>query len=87
MSPESTADFVRGETTRAELLERLGPPSQILSMESETAFYYVLESIHSKGMILLVYNTTSETADYDRAVFFFDDDGVLTDFAVTVNGR
>ncbi len=79
------ADFERGETTRADVLARLGPPSQVLSMEHETAFYYVMESIRSKGLILLLYNTHSEVAEYDRAVFFFDDDHVLTDYALTVH--
>ena len=82
---QAHADFVRGETTRKDVLQQLGPPSQVLSMENETAFYYVRESIAAKGLILFVYNTHTERAEYDRAVFFFDEDNVLTDYAVTVH--
>jgi hypothetical protein len=73
--------FADGETTRGEVLELLGPPSQILSLEGETAFYYMVEKTHAKGLILIVYNDRDEHTVYDRAVFFFDDDGVLTEHA------
>lgn len=72
-----------GTTTRAEVLELLGPPSQILSFEGGSAFYYLLETTQASGMILIVYNDREEETSYDRAVFFFDEAGVLTDFATT----
>jgi len=73
--------FVDGQTTRGEVLELLGPPSQILSLGEETAFYYMLEQTSSSGVILILYNDRTEKTSYDRAVFFFDRDGVLTEHA------
>jgi len=75
--------FVRGSTTRSEVLERLGPPSQILSLAEGTAFYYLLETTRARGVILVLYNDRGERTRYSRAVFFFDDQGTLTDFAVS----
>jgi len=73
--------FVEGETTRKDVLELLGPPSQILSLGDETAFYYMLERTNGEGVILILYNDRTETTSYDRAVFFFDRDGVLREHA------
>ena len=75
--------FERGRTTRAEVLAALGPPSQILTLKSETAFYYLLETVRAKGLVLIVYNDRTETASYERAVFFFDDAGLLTDYSLS----
>jgi hypothetical protein len=73
--------FVPGATTRGDVLELLGPPSQLISLGEETAFYYMLEETREKGLVLLVYNSRKEQTRYDRAVFFFDAQGVLTDRA------
>jgi outer membrane protein assembly factor BamE (lipoprotein component of BamABCDE complex) len=75
--------FERGRTTRSEVLERLGPPSQILSLTEGTAFYYLLETTRARGVVLVVYNDRGERTRYSRAVFFFDGAGTLTDFAVS----
>ena len=75
--------FERGVTTRSEVLDRLGPPSQILSLERETALYYMVEKTRMKGKILVVYNDRDERTTYDRAVFFFDEQDVLTDWSAT----
>jgi outer membrane protein assembly factor BamE (lipoprotein component of BamABCDE complex) len=75
--------FQEGQTTRKEVLVALGPPSQIVTMQHETALYYMLERTQGTGVTLVVYNFRREHSVYDRAVFFFNLDGVLTDFAYT----
>ena len=80
-------EFVRGETKRAQVLERLGVPSQILTVGGGTALYYLQERLASDGMLLLVYNERTEEMRYDRAVFFFDENETLTDYAVTAAER
>jgi hypothetical protein len=80
-------EFVRGRTTRGEVLQRLGPPSQILSLAEGTAYYYLLESTQVRGVVLVVYNNRGERTSYSRAVFFFDAQGTLTDFAVSKPGE
>lgn len=73
--------FEVGRTTRSEVLEELGPPSQIVTLSEGAAYYYLLEKTQVQGLILLLYNSRRERTVYERAVFFFDADGVLTDYA------
>ena len=75
--------FVAGETTRQQVLAMLGPPSQVLTLHNETALYYMLERTRGSSMVLLVFNSRSERSRYDRAVFFFNLDGLLTEYALT----
>jgi outer membrane protein assembly factor BamE (lipoprotein component of BamABCDE complex) len=80
-----TDTLVRGESTRGEVLDLLGPPSQVISMDDETVLYYLFEHSEGEGLILLVYNRFSIETGYDRAVFFFDENDRLTDYATHVN--
>ena len=75
--------FVLGTNTRQEVLHLLGAPSQLVSLEKGTALYYVTEMAKGEGMILFLYNQPKDTTTYDRAVFFFGADDILTDFAVS----
>jgi outer membrane protein assembly factor BamE (lipoprotein component of BamABCDE complex) len=80
-----TDRLVRGETTRKEVLRLLGPPSQVISMEEETVLYYLFERSKGEGVILIVYNRMKIDTDYDRAVLFFDENDILTDFATRID--
>jgi outer membrane protein assembly factor BamE (lipoprotein component of BamABCDE complex) len=73
--------FVRGETSRQEVLKALGPPSQVVDLGDETILYYLYEHSAGDGLILVVYNRFKIDTRYDRAIFFFDSDDKLTDFA------
>ncbi|MBY8975145.1 hypothetical protein KHP62_04955 [Rhodobacteraceae bacterium NNCM2] len=66
-----------GVTTDADVLEALGPPSQIINLGDKTVFYYLKEAFRSDRLLLIIYNKTKRTTSYDRAVFFFTPDGVL----------
>jgi hypothetical protein len=79
-APE-TPTFLRGVTTDAEVLEALGPPSQIINLHNGPAFYYLKEQGDGKALILILYNTTDYQVSYDRAVFFFNQAGVLQEYA------
>jgi len=70
-------EVTEGVTTEAKVLEALGPPSQIISLENETVFYYLTEAFRSDRLLLIIYNRTKRTTRYDRAIFFFDRSGVL----------
>lgn len=59
----------------------LGPPSQVIALHDQTLFYYLREQLATKGLFLLLYNQMRENVSYDRAIFFFDRKGILTDFA------
>jgi len=75
--------FENGVTTQSEVLDRLGPPSQLISLQDQTVYYYLTEVTSGTGKILIVWNQVSMRSRYDRAIFFFDTDGVLQDFALS----
>jgi outer membrane protein assembly factor BamE (lipoprotein component of BamABCDE complex) len=75
------SEFNVGSTSRSEVLTKLGPPSQLISLGDETVLYYLYERSVGDGLILVVYNRFRVDTRYDRAVFFFDDNDILTEFA------
>ena len=78
--------FVRGETSRQDVLDALGPPSQIVALGDETVMYYLYEKSEGAGLILIVYNQFKIDTRYDRAIFFFDENERLRDFATEFSG-
>ena len=81
---EVVANLEKGSSTRADVLELLGPPSQVIALKDETVLYYLFEKIEGEGAILILYNTVDIRAHYDRAIFFFDANDVLTDYSTRV---
>jgi outer membrane protein assembly factor BamE (lipoprotein component of BamABCDE complex) len=79
--PAAMQDLVVGETTRKQVMTELGPPSQVISLDGETVLYYLYERSEGTGLILIVYNRFSVDTRYDRAVFFFDENDLLTEYA------
>jgi len=73
--------FDKGVTTSQEVLVALGPPSQVLSVSNQTIYYYLKEAVTREGLILIIYNETTEVSTFDRAIFFFNEQGVLVDFS------
>jgi outer membrane protein assembly factor BamE (lipoprotein component of BamABCDE complex) len=73
--------FEKGRTTESEVMRALGPPSQVIALQDQTLFYYLREQSRTKAMFLLIYNQTRQEIAYDRAIFFFNKQSVLTDFA------
>jgi outer membrane protein assembly factor BamE (lipoprotein component of BamABCDE complex) len=75
--------FEKGRTTQSDVMRQLGPPSQVIALHDQTLFYYLREQFASRAMLLIIYNRTRERITYDRAIFFFNKEGVLTDFALS----
>lgn len=73
--------LVKGKTTRSDVLDWLGPPSQVISLDDETVLYYLFERSAGNGLVLIVYNRFQVDTRYDRAIFFFDHNDVLTDYS------
>lgn len=70
-----------GKTSAEEVISALGPPSQLINLQNQSVYYYMRESVTGNGYFLLFYNTSTKVTRFDRAVFFFDESGVLTRFA------
>ena len=73
--------FEEGVTTQADVLRELGPPSQLIGLGDQTVYYYLTEETSGSGVLLIVWNQVSAESRYDRAIFFFDKAGILTEFA------
>lgn len=73
--------FQEGVTTQADVLELLGPPSQLIGLADQTVYYYLTEKTSGSGVIFIVWNQIDVESRYDRAVFFFGEDGILEEFA------
>lgn len=71
-----------GATTQAQVLDWLGPPSQIIALDDKTVYYYLSQIRTGEAKVLILWNQSSEQTRYDRAVFFFDSDGLLTEYAI-----
>jgi hypothetical protein len=71
---------VTGQTTESDIIKALGPPSQVIGLRDQTVFYYLTEHRKGKGAIFIIYNWVKEDTIYDRAIFFFDQNGVLRDY-------
>lgn len=71
---------VKGHTTQSDIIEALGPPSQVIGLRDQTVFYYLTERRKGNGAILILYNWVTENVTYDRAIYFFDKNGVLRDY-------
>ena len=73
--------FEKGHTTQSDVMHALGPPSQVIALQEQTLFYYLREQSRTKAMFLVIYNQTRQEITYDRAIFFFNKEGILTDFS------
>ena len=80
---ENVPVFKIRETTEHDVLAALGPPSQLINLGNRTVFYYLQEQKKTRTAILIIYNQTREKITYDRAIFFFDQQGKLTDFSTS----
>jgi hypothetical protein len=79
-NPE-TASWEIGKATDADVTGALGPPSQIISLSDQVVFYYMEEQSRGRAYIFILWNQSNETVRYDRAIFFFDKQGVLEKYA------
>lgn len=77
----SIPSWETGKTTDMDVAEALGPPSQIIALEDQVVFYYLQERSERKSYIFILWNSSDQTIRYDRAVFFFDKEGILKKFA------
>ena len=73
-----------GESSRADVLDLLGPPSQVIALEDETVLYYLFEKSAGEGMVLALYNKVDIKTRYDRAIFFFDKNDKLRDYSTRI---
>jgi hypothetical protein len=76
--------FEIGRTPQNEIMEFLGPPSQVIALKDQTIFYYMHERVKENKYYLGIYNWSTTKVRYDRAIFFFDGNGILADYAYSI---
>ncbi len=81
---KATSQLQPGQSSRKDVLALLGPPSQVISLEEETVLYYLFEKSQGNGLILILYNRMQIDTHFDRAIFFFDDQDILTDYSTHI---
>jgi outer membrane protein assembly factor BamE (lipoprotein component of BamABCDE complex) len=75
--------FEVGSTTQSQVMKVLGPPSQVIALDEQTLFYYLREQQKLQSLSVIIYSHSREKIMYDRAIFFFDQEGLLTDYALS----
>lgn len=80
----SMVPFEKGRTTQSDVMRALGPPSQVIGLQEQTLFYYLREQSRTTSQFYIIYNQTRQQIIYDRAIFFFNKQGVLTDFSYSL---
>lgn len=80
-SEDAETSWERGVTTQSVVLDALGPPSQIIALHDGSVLYYLRERGAGSAQIFVVINKANLEVEYDRVVFFFDSEGILTDYA------
>jgi hypothetical protein len=70
-------EWIPGQTTASDVAEILGPPSQLIALHDETVFYYMRENTSEWKMTFILWNSGRQDTVYDRAIFFFNEDGTL----------
>ena len=66
-----------------EVLQALGPPVQVHDFDEKVALFYMLLEERAVGFNVLVYKATERAFYSDRAVYFFDRNGVLEEMGTS----
>lgn len=81
---DSVPTWVEGETREQDVMAALGPPSQIVNLDDRVVYYYLHERMQGQGSYFILYNRSRQITRYDRAIFFFDREGVLDRYAYSL---
>ncbi len=78
LSPEAVASLVPGTATAADVVARMGSPTEVVQLGYRSAYRYDYKLQKEASLFLLVLNLTGTESQEDRAWFFFDEHDVLT---------
>lgn len=75
---EVAASIQVGKTTKAEVLQLLGPPKQIIRLLESEAYMYVASVEKNSGLVLLVLNLSRSDRQYDAVTVIINRQDVVT---------
>jgi hypothetical protein len=77
--------FTPGTTLAAEVVEAFGAPSHIVKLSNGNAYVYERSVSKGTGIWLVVLSFGNYETQYDRVVFFFDNEDILTHYGLSMN--
>ena len=77
-APETVARIEVGKTTKAEVLQLLGPPKQIIRLLESEAYMYVASVEKNTSVFLLVLNLSRSDKQYDAVTVVINRQDVVT---------
>ena len=75
---EVVARIVVGKTTKAEVLQLLGPPKQIIRLLESEAYMYIAPVEKNSGLVLLILNLSRSDRQYDAVTVIINRQDVVT---------
>jgi hypothetical protein len=72
-----------GKTTASEVTELFGPPSQMVKLSNGNAYVYERSVDKATGLWLVIISFGNYDTQYDRIVFFINEDDVVTHYGST----
>ena len=80
-------DLRPGVTTAAEVVGKLGAPTDVVQLGRRSAYRYDFINRKRAGLFLLVANFINDDTRSDRLWVFFNEDEILTHAGATMNGN
>ena len=77
--------FTPGTTTAADVLEVFGAPSRMVKLSNGNAYVYERSVSKGTGIWLVLLSFGNYETQYDRVVFFFDPEDILTHYGLSMN--
>ncbi len=76
-----------GKTGASEVTQLFGPPNRIVKLSNGNAYVYERSVGKGTGLWLLVLTFVNYDTQYDRIVFFINNDGGVTHFGSSFNSE
>jgi hypothetical protein len=77
--------FSPGSTPAAEVVEVFGAPSRMVKLSNGNAYVYERSVSKGTGIWLMLLSFGNYETQYDRVVFFFDNEDILTHYGLSMN--
>lgn len=74
-----------GKTDASEVTQLFGPPNRIVKLSNGNAYVYERSVGKGTGLWLVVLTFVNYDTQFDRIVFFINNDGVVTHFGSSFN--
>jgi len=76
-----------GKTGASEVTQLFGPPNRIVKLSNGNAYVYERSLGKGTGLWLVVLTFVNYDTQFDRIVFFINNDGVVTHFGSSFNSE